>query len=96
MAPLPVTRRRLGIYSVVRGQSLRTFSFGQFEYDAPRDRLPVVSWLIPTSYQSEHPDYTPAAYARPKVPADRPFWVMKVLAKSGLSAVTGPGGWTGC
>ena len=27
------------------------------------DRLPTVSWLIPTSYQSEHPDYTPAAGA---------------------------------
>ena len=27
------------------------------------DRLPTVSWLVPTSYQSEHPDYTPAAGA---------------------------------
>ena len=24
------------------------------------DRLPAVSWIIPTSYQSEHPDYMPA------------------------------------
>jgi phospholipase C len=44
-------------------RGLRTFSPGQFEYDAVHDRLPTVSWLIPTSYQSEHPDYTPAAGA---------------------------------
>ena len=33
---------------------------GQFEYDARHDKLPTVSWIIPTSWQSEHPDYTPA------------------------------------
>jgi phospholipase C len=33
---------------------------GQFEYDAMHDKLPTVSWIIPTSWQSEHPDYTPA------------------------------------
>jgi phospholipase C len=33
---------------------------GQFEYDAAHDRLPAVSWIIPTSHQSEHPDYMPA------------------------------------
>lgn len=33
---------------------------GQFEYDAIHDKLPAVSWVIPTSYQSEHPDYMPA------------------------------------
>ncbi len=32
----------------------------QFEHDAINDRLPAVSWIIPTSYQSEHPDYMPA------------------------------------
>jgi phospholipase C len=42
---------------------MRTFQEGQFEYDAMHDRLPAVSWLVPTSYQSEHPDYTPAAGA---------------------------------
>ena len=42
---------------------LRISSPGQFEYDAIHDRLPAVSWIIPTSYQSEHPDYTPAAGA---------------------------------
>jgi phospholipase C len=33
---------------------------GQFEYDASHDKLPTVSWIIPTSHQSEHPDYMPA------------------------------------
>jgi len=33
---------------------------GQFEYDASNDKLPTVSWIIPTSFQSEHPDYMPA------------------------------------
>lgn len=33
---------------------------GQFEYDAINDKLPAVSWIIPASYQSEHPDYMPA------------------------------------
>jgi phospholipase C len=42
---------------------LRSYSPGQFEYDAVHDRLPTVSWIIPTSYQSEHPDYIPAAGA---------------------------------
>jgi phospholipase C len=33
---------------------------GQFEYDAMNDKLPAVSWIIPTRYQSEHPDFMPA------------------------------------
>ncbi|MFD7013276.1 alkaline phosphatase family protein [Streptomyces sp. NPDC059928] len=36
---------------------------GTFEDDARADRLPAVSWIIPTSHQSEHPDYLPAAGA---------------------------------
>jgi phospholipase C len=36
---------------------------GKFEYDAINDRLPAVSWIIPTSTQSEHPDFMPAAGA---------------------------------
>ncbi|HEY1793636.1 MAG TPA: alkaline phosphatase family protein [Opitutaceae bacterium] len=36
---------------------------GEFEYDAINDRLPTVSWIIPTSTQSEHPDFMPAAGA---------------------------------
>jgi phospholipase C len=33
---------------------------GTFEYDAINDKLPTISWIIPTSFQSEHPDYMPA------------------------------------
>ncbi|HET6250271.1 MAG TPA: alkaline phosphatase family protein, partial [Tepidisphaeraceae bacterium] len=35
----------------------------QFEQDAMNDRLPAVSWIIPTSTESEHPDFMPAAGA---------------------------------
>ena len=51
------------VNSTLFQSGMRTFSPGQFEWDAMHDRLPTVSWLIPTSYQSEHPDYTPAAGA---------------------------------
>jgi phospholipase C len=43
--------------------AMRIFQPGQFEYDAMHDQLPTVSWIIPPSYQSEHPDYMPAAGA---------------------------------
>lgn len=43
--------------------AMRFYQAGQFEYDAAHDRLPTVSYIIPTSYQSEHPDYMPAAGA---------------------------------
>ena len=43
--------------------AMRFYQAGQFEYDAMHDCLPAVSWIIPTSYQSEHPDYMPAAGA---------------------------------
>ena len=33
---------------------------GQFEEDARNDRLPAVSWIMPTSKESEHPDFIPA------------------------------------
>ncbi len=33
---------------------------GQFEDDARNDRLPTVSWILPTSFQSEHPQFIPA------------------------------------
>ena len=39
---------------MLRGQE------GTFEYDAINDKLPTVSWIIPTAFQSEHPDYMPA------------------------------------
>lgn len=35
----------------------------QFEQDARNDKLPAVSWLMPTSGESEHPDHMPAAGA---------------------------------
>ena len=35
----------------------------QFERDAREDRLPTVSWIVPTAAQCEHPDYTPASGA---------------------------------
>ncbi|WP_215543906.1 alkaline phosphatase family protein [Amycolatopsis sp. CA-230715] len=35
----------------------------RFAYDALHDRLPTVSWIIPTSPQCEHPDYLPASGA---------------------------------
>ncbi len=35
----------------------------RFEWDAKHDRLPTVSWILPTSGQSEHPAYLPASGA---------------------------------
>jgi phospholipase C len=42
----------------VRG--VQTDPQGQFEYDAKHDKLPTVSWIIPTGFQSEHPAFMPA------------------------------------
>jgi phospholipase C len=42
---------------------MRIYQAGQFEYDAINDQLPTVSWIIPTSFQSEHPAFLPAAGA---------------------------------
>lgn len=36
---------------------------GQFEADAAADRLPTVSWILPTLYESEHPAFLPATGA---------------------------------
>src|SRR3984885_535962 len=43
--------------------AMRFYQAGQFEHDAMNDQLPTVSWILPTSYQSEHPDFMPAAGA---------------------------------
>jgi phospholipase C len=43
--------------------AMKFYQPGQFEYDALHDQLPTVSWILPTSFQSEHPDYMPAAGA---------------------------------
>jgi phospholipase C len=36
---------------------------GAFEYDARNDKLPTVSWILPSDVDSEHPNWTPAAGA---------------------------------
>lgn len=41
-------------------KGMRHLPEGQFEHDAINDNLPAVSWIVPTSFQSEHPDYMPA------------------------------------
>ncbi|HEX3797914.1 MAG TPA: alkaline phosphatase family protein [Verrucomicrobiae bacterium] len=35
----------------------------QFDQDARNDKLPTVSWIMPTGIESEHPDHMPAAGA---------------------------------
>ncbi|HEX4349876.1 MAG TPA: alkaline phosphatase family protein, partial [Verrucomicrobiae bacterium] len=50
------------------GSALHTKGLGvdapdQFEQDARNDKLPTVSWLMPTTMESEHPDHMPAAGA---------------------------------
>jgi len=49
--------------SPLYASAMRFYQPGQFEYDAINDQLPTVSWLLPPSYQSEHPDFMPAAGA---------------------------------
>jgi len=49
--------------SPLRVKAMTAGPEGDFEYDAINDRLPAVSWIIPTSHQSEHPDFMPAAGA---------------------------------
>ncbi len=46
--------------SPLRTRGMTIGAADQFEEDARNDRLPAVSWIIPTSYESEHPDFTPA------------------------------------
>jgi phospholipase C len=55
--------RQANFDSPLRMKGLLHGPEGQFEYDAINDRLPAVSWIIPTSGQSEHPDFMPAAGA---------------------------------
>ena len=55
--------REAGVNSPLRLKGMARGPEGQFEYDAINDKLPAVSWIIPTSFQSEHPDYMPAAGA---------------------------------
>jgi phospholipase C len=49
-----------------------SYPAGKFEIDAINDNLPTVSWIFPTSTQSEHPDYLPnagAAFVASKIDA---------------------------
>jgi phospholipase C len=58
--------------SGLAGRGMVVDDFGRFEYDAMHDKLPAVSWILPTGYQSEHPDFTPAdgaAYVASKIDA---------------------------
>ena len=55
--------RQAGYNTGLRRKGLTHGPEGQFEYDAINDRLPAVSWVIPTSTESEHPDFMPAAGA---------------------------------
>jgi phospholipase C len=60
------------VNSTLYQSAMKFYQPGQFEYDAIHDNLPTVSWLLPTSYQSEHPDYMPAFgadYIKSKVDA---------------------------
>ena len=54
------TFRDAGKGSPLYSKAMAASSPGQFEYDAAHDRLPAVSWLMPSPTQSEHPDQTPA------------------------------------
>jgi phospholipase C len=51
------------VSSALYQNAMKFYQPGQFEYDAINDRLPTVSYILPTSYQSEHPDFMPAAGA---------------------------------
>src|SRR6185312_14816994 len=48
------------IGSALHSKGMVRGPIGQFEYDASHAKLPTVSWIIPTGFQSEHPDYMPA------------------------------------
>jgi phospholipase C len=48
------------VNSTLYQSAMKFYQPGQFEYDALHDRLPTVSWLLPPSYQSEHPEFMPA------------------------------------
>jgi phospholipase C len=45
--------------STLYENALTIYPPDRFEWDAKHDKLPTVSWIIPTSGQSEHPAYLP-------------------------------------
>jgi phospholipase C len=46
--------------STLYTSGMKAEPIGQFEYDALHDKLPAVSWIMPTDAQSEHPNAMPA------------------------------------
>jgi phospholipase C len=49
--------------SPLHAKALAFDATDQFEQDARNDKLPAVSWIMPTTTESEHPDHMPAAGA---------------------------------
>ena len=49
--------------STLYENALTIYPPDRFEWDAKHDQLPTVSWIVPTSGQSEHPAYLPASGA---------------------------------
>jgi len=49
--------------STLYENALTIYPPDRFEWDAKHDKLPTVSWIVPTSGQSEHPAYLPASGA---------------------------------
>jgi phospholipase C len=55
--------KKAGLDSPLYAKGMARGPEGQFERDARNNKLPTVSWIIPTGRQSEHPDYMPASGA---------------------------------
>jgi phospholipase C len=55
--------QKAGAGSPLHTRALSVDAADQFEQDARNDKLPTVSWLMPTTTESEHPDHMPAAGA---------------------------------
>ncbi len=49
--------------SPLHGKAMAHDAPDQFEQDVRNDKLPAVSWIMPTTTESEHPDHMPAAGA---------------------------------
>jgi phospholipase C len=55
--------RQATLGSPLHDKGLAFKAADEFEQDALNDRLPAVSWIMPSSIESEHPDHMPAAGA---------------------------------
>jgi phospholipase C len=53
--------RQAPAHSPLRENALRSRPLYQLLYDLRTGNIPQVTWIVPPSYQSEHPDYLPAA-----------------------------------